>query len=94
MSKKVTDANSILGVARRAHDVPRPQASQSHTTTSPQEHTTVTAQETAPPERRVNVAIRASTHKALKLLAVQQDRTVQDLVDELAQAYLSQQRPS
>ena len=89
---KSKDASSILGAARRAQDVPRPQAeeSQSHTNTPPQEHTKVTPQDA--PEKRVNVALRASTHKSLKLLAVQRDMTVQDLVEETMQAFLAQQR--
>jgi len=88
---KSKDASSILGAARRAQDVPRPQAeeSQSHTNTPPQEDRTVTPQEA--PEKRVNVALRASTHKALKLLSVQRDMTVQDLVEETLQAYLMRQ---
>ena len=96
-SKKKTDASSILGAARRAQDVPRPQSAESHNHTSvelqlgetvtPQVRETVTT----PPEKRVNVGLRASTHKALKLQAVQQGRSVQDLVEEMAQAYLAEQ---
>lgn len=93
---KKTDASSILGAARRAQEVPRPQdmESQFHTSTPPQENRTVEVQPASPvQEKRVNVALRASTHKALKLLAVQRDMTVQDLVEEISQAYLTS-RPS
>ena len=98
-SKKKTDASSILGAARRAQDVPRPQSAEPHIhipvesqtreSVTPQSHAPVASQE--PTEKRVNVALRASTHKALKLLAVQRDQSVQDLVEEIAQAYLSRQ---
>lgn len=90
-SKKKTDASSILGAARRAQDVPRPQSAEPHIHIPVESQTreTVAAQE--PTEKRVNVALRASTHKALKLLAVQRDQSVQDLVEEIAQAYLSRQ---
>ncbi len=74
MTRKPTDASSILGAARRAADVPRPQAD----TPPPPE-----IQSPAPPERRVNVALRAQTHKRLKLLAVQREMTVQELAEQL-----------
>jgi hypothetical protein len=77
MTKKSTDASSILGAARRAADVPRPKVAEEP------------AQ--AVPEKRVNVALRAQTHKRLKLLSVQRDMTVQDLAEELLQEALNQQ---
>ncbi|WP_331826325.1 hypothetical protein [Deinococcus sp. YIM 134068] len=39
-------------------------------------------------EKRVNVALRASTHKRLKFVALERDMTVQDLVEEISLAYL------
>lgn len=72
MSKKSTDASSILGAARRAAEVPRPQAEMTPPLATP-----------APPERRVNVALKAPTHKRLKLLAVQRDMTVQELAEQM-----------
>ncbi|OLV20024.1 hypothetical protein [Deinococcus marmoris] len=74
MTRKQTDASSILGAARRAADVPRPQAEAA----PPPE-----IQPPTPPERRVNVALRAQTHKRLKLLAVQREMTVQELAEQL-----------
>lgn len=81
MTKKQTDANSILGAARRAADVPRPK---------PEEEPASSAKGTAP-EKRVNVSLRVQTHKRLKLLSVQRDMTVQELADELLQQALDQQ---
>lgn len=74
MTKKSTDASSILGAARRASEVQRPQTQES---------------EERVVERRVNVALRPQTHKRLKLLSVQRDTTVQKLVDELLQEALA-----
>lgn len=73
MTRKQTDASSILGAARRAAEVPRPK---------PEETSAV---EAAMPiaEKRVNVAVRAQTHKRLKLLSVQRDMTVQELAEQL-----------
>ncbi|CAM3698864.1 hypothetical protein DESA109040_20135 [Deinococcus saxicola] len=82
MSKKPTDASSILGAARRAAEVPRPQ-----TDVSPPLETLPPA----PPERRVNVALKAPTHKRLKLLAVQRDMTVQELAEQMLLAALDSQ---
>lgn len=79
MTKKQTDASSILGAARRSADVPRPQAE----TSPPME-----IQPPLPPERRVNVALRAQTHKRLKLMAVQREVTVQELAEQLLLAAL------
>lgn len=94
-SKKKTDASSILGAARRAQDVPRPQSIESHNHISVELQNSETVippiREEVIPERRVNVGLKASTHKALKLQAVQQGRSVQDLVEEMAQEYLSRQ---
>lgn len=82
MTKKPTDASSILGAARRSAEVPRPQVGEA----------AVTGDRTAPaPEKRVNVALRGQTHKRLKLLSVQRDTTVQELADELLQRALDQQ---
>lgn len=77
MTKKQTDAQSILGAARRSVEVPRP---------VPEEP----AASPAIAEKRVNVALRAQTHKRLKLLSVQRDKTVQELADELLQQALTQ----
>lgn len=82
MTRKQTDANSILGAARRSAEVPRPQV----------DETQVPEDKPAPvPEKRVNVALRGQTHKRLKLLSVQRDTTVQELADELLQQALDQQ---
>lgn len=78
MTKKQTDAKSILGAARRSVEVPRP-VSEETAAASP-----------AIAEKRVNVALRAQTHKRLKLLSVQRDMTVQELADELLQQALTQ----
>ncbi|GGL93388.1 hypothetical protein GCM10010840_34270 [Deinococcus aerolatus] len=80
MSKKSTDASSILGAARRSAEVPRPQAEASALPETP-----------TPPERRVNVALKAPTHKRLKLLAVQRDTTVQELAEQMLVAALDAQ---
>lgn len=80
MTRKQTDASSILGAARRSAEVPRPQAEQAPA-----------AEEKPAPEKRVNVALRGQTHKRLKLLSVQRDMTVQELADELLQQALDQQ---
>lgn len=79
MTKKQTDAKSILGAARRSVEVPRPVAEETAAASSP-----------AIAEKRVNVALRAHTHKRLKLLSVQRDMTVQELADELLQQALTQ----
>lgn len=79
MTKKSTDANNILGAARRAADVPRPT-----------EDTPAITPSTSP-EKRVNVALRPQTHKRLKLLSVQRDTTVQDLVEQLLQDVLAKE---
>jgi len=79
MTRKQTDASSILGAARRAADVPRPKveepAGQSFAAPAP--------------EKRVNVSLRTQTHKRLKLLSVQREMTVQDLAEELLQDALN-----
>lgn len=89
--KKATDASSILGAARRAQDVPRPVESQDHTPTQPQAAQPVAQAAAQAPEteKRVNVAIPASLHKAYKLRAVELDRTVQDLVTEALTRHLA-----
>lgn len=82
MTKKQTDASSILGAARRAADVPRPKPEAE------------AAPETAAApvmEKRVNVSLRAQTHKRLKLLSVQRDMTVQELAEEIILKGLEQQ---
>lgn len=81
MTKKQTDASSILGAARRASEVPRPKS----------EEGPVAEIKAAVPEKRVNVSLRGQTHKRLKLLSVQRDMTVQELADELLQQALDQQ---
>ena len=82
MTRKETDAKSILGAARRAAEVPRPQLEEAPVQEAPQ----------APiVEKRVNVAVRAQTHKRLKLLSVQRDMTVQELAEELILRGLEQQ---
>ena len=78
MTKKQTDANSILGAARRSAEVPRPKEEAPQVATSP--------------EKRVNVSLRAQTHKRLKLLSVQRDMSVQDLAEELLTRALDQQQ--
>lgn len=75
MTKKSTDASSILGAARRAAEVQRPK----------------TEEEPRPLEKRINVALRPQTHKRLKLLSVQREMTVQDLAEELLQEVLDRQ---
>lgn len=82
MTKKQTDASSILGAARRAAEVPRPK---------PEEGLAAANPAPATPERRINVSIRVSTHKRLKLMSVHRDMTVQELADELLQQALDQQ---
>ena len=79
MTKKQTDASSILGAARRSADVQRPK-----------EVLPATVDAGLPKEKRVNVALRAQTHKRLKLLSVQRDMTVQDLAEQLLHELLDQ----
>lgn len=81
MTKKQTDASSILGAARRAADVPRPKTEEAPVPEAP----------AAAVEKRVNVAVRAQTHKRLKLLSVQREMTVQELAEELIVKGLEQQ---
>lgn len=81
MTKKQTDANSILGAARRSAEVPRPIVEEAP---APED------KPVSVPERRVNVALRGQTHKRLKLLSVQREMTVQELADELLQQALDQ----
>lgn len=80
MTKKATDLSNLLGGARGARDVPRPQVDLPDPPEAPK----------APPERRINVAISAARHKALKRLAVEDERTVQELVDEALARYLAE----
>ena len=79
MTRKQTDASSILGAARRSAEVQRPK-----------EVLPAAGNTGLPKEKRVNVALRAQTHKRLKLLSVQRDMTVQDLAEQLLQELLDQ----
>ena len=79
MTKKQTDASSILGAARRAADVQRPKVEDA----SPAEATSL-----RPVEKRVNVGLYAETHLRLKLLSVKRRMTVQDLTEQLVREYL------
>jgi hypothetical protein len=86
MTKKQTDASSILGAARRAAEVQRPRIDEALTPAASPEVAVP-----KPTEKRVNVALRAQTHKRLKLLSVQREMTVQDLAEQLLQDYLDRQ---
>lgn len=77
MTKK-TDLESLLGGARGAQSVVRPQAEP------------VPAE--AVEERRINVALRADLHKALKLWAVEDDSSVQDMIDRLVNQALQNRK--
>ena len=79
MTKKQTDASSILGAARRAADVQRPKVEEA----SPTEVTSGRVS-----EKRVNVGLFADTHLRLKLLSVKRRMTVQDLTEQLVREYL------
>jgi hypothetical protein len=82
VTKKPTDASSILSAARRAADVQRPQV---------EPPAVVETGTPAASEKRVNIALRAQTHKRLKLLSVQRDMTVQDLAEHLLQQVLERE---
>lgn len=84
MTRKQTDASSILGAARRAADVQRPKIEE----TLPQPPEANSPKQT---EKRVNVALKMQTHKRLKLLSVQRDMTVQDLAEQLLNEILDSQ---
>ncbi|GHF58808.1 hypothetical protein HNQ07_004092 [Deinococcus metalli] len=76
-----TDLSGLLGAATRAKDIERPRI----------EDETPVPQNTATPEfqeRRVNVAVRESVHKPLRLYSVKSGRQVRDLVEEAVERYL------
>ncbi|WP_412030570.1 hypothetical protein [Deinococcus yunweiensis] len=76
-----TDLSGLLGAATRAKDIERPriedETSESQNTATPE-----------PQERRVNVAVRESVHKPLRLYSVKSGRQVRDLVEEAVERYL------
>ena len=60
-----------------------------HNTATPVSQDTPTSQPNEPlPERRINVAIRESLYKPLKLHAVKTDREVRDIVELALKRYL------
>lgn len=78
-----TDLSGLLGAANRAKEVERPKV----------ELETSVSQNTPTPEiqeRRVNVAVRESVHKPLRLYSVKSGRQVRDLVEEAIERYLKE----
>lgn len=76
-----TDLSGLLGAANRAREVERPRVEQE--TPAPQDTATPEVQ-----ERRINVAVRESVHKPLRLYSVKSGRQVRDLVEEAVERYL------
>lgn len=79
--KRTTDLSSMLGTARRAADVPRPQL----------EEQPVREVETPTPVKRVNLTVHPDLHRKLKILAANRGQKVQELVDAAIEGYLSEQ---
>lgn len=75
--KRTTDLNSMLGTAKRAAEVPRPQV-------EPERELP------APPEKRVNITLQPELHRRLKTLAASRGQKMQDLVDAAVTNYLSE----
>ena len=76
-----TDLSGLLGAASRSKEINRPRA----------EGTLVSQdipEAEAAPERRINIAVRETVHKPLRLYSVKAGRQVRDLVEEAVVAYL------
>lgn len=76
-----TDLSGLLGAASRSKEIDRPRA----------EETLVSQDIPEPealPERRINIAVRKTVHKPLRLYSVKAGRQVRDLVEEAVIAYL------
>ncbi|WP_135230464.1 hypothetical protein [Deinococcus fonticola] len=86
--KPTTDLNKLLGSARRAQDVPRPQVA----TPAPAQPAHTSEQE---PEkemaRRINITLNAAIHRRMKILSAERGTRLQPLVDEVLEAYLKTQ---
>ncbi|CAM4064334.1 CopG family transcriptional regulator [Deinococcus frigens] len=74
--KKTTDLSSMLGTAKRASDVPRPQVE-----IKPEVEHKV-------PEKRVTLSLNAELHRRLKTLASSRGTKVLELTDEAVSSYL------
>ena len=83
-----TDLSGLLGAANRSKDVLRPRVDE--TLVSQDMPTQVAPTLEEPPERRVNVAVRDSVHRPLRLYSVKVGRQVRDLVEEAVLNYLKQ----
>ncbi|GGO33563.1 CopG family transcriptional regulator [Deinococcus humi] len=75
--KKTTDLSSMLGTAKRASDVPRPQVD-----VKPEVEHKV-------PEKRVTLTLNAELHRRLKTLASSRGIKVSELTDEVVGRYLN-----
>ena len=75
--KKTTDLSSMLGTAKRASDVPRPQVE------------VMTEVERKVPEKRVTLTLNAELHRRLKTLASSRGIKVSELTDEVVGHYLN-----
>ena len=73
MTAKKTDVGRLLGGSRGAREIERPQVQLVKPVSS---------------GRRVNVALRGDLHKALKRLAVDQEISVQELIDSIVDGFL------
>lgn len=76
--KRTTDLNSMLGTAKRAAEVPRPQVEPEH-------------ELPIPLEKRVNITLQPELHRRLKTLAASRGEKMQDLVDRAITNYLNEQ---
>lgn len=80
--KRTTDLSSMLGTARRAAAVPRPQL---------EEPGREVGAPVLPPIKRVNLTVHPDLHRRLKILAANRGQKVQELVDAAIEGYLSEQ---
>lgn len=83
--KPTKDVSSMLGSARRAQDVPRPQA------TPPAQPEVQPQAEEKAVARRINITLDAGIHRRMKIMAAERAVKLQPLVDEILEAYLKTQ---
>ena len=84
MTKKATDAESMLASFKRSPEIERGSES-SKVETSPAPAITPTAR-----EGRVNVGIRASLHDRVRLEAFEKRASVQEIVERALSAYFGE----
>lgn len=77
--KKTTDISAMLGTARRAADVPRPQQTE-EVAPAPQPE----------PAKRITLTLDAELHRQLKVQAAQSGVKVMDLTDQAIRQFLGE----